>query len=68
MKRGNLSPNNDLYCGYDYSSADTLTTDRGDRTVRTGRRLYAKTHRRRRPHRPTITTALEQWRAWGRDE
>jgi len=36
MKRGNLSPNNDLYCGYDYSSADTLTTDRGDRTVRTG--------------------------------
>jgi len=36
MKRGNLSPNNDLYCGYDYSSADTLTADRGDRTVRTG--------------------------------
>jgi len=33
MKRGNLSPNNDLYCGYDYSSADTLTTDRGDRSV-----------------------------------
>jgi len=65
MKRGNLSPNNDLYCGYDYSSADTLTTNCGDRTVRTG---VCTANRRRRPHRPTVRTALEQWRAWGRDE
>jgi len=66
MKRGNLSPNNDLYCGYEYSSADTLTIDRGDRSVRTG--VCTLKHRRRRPHRPTVRTALEQWRAWGRDE
>jgi len=63
MKKGDLSRNNDLYCRYDYSSADTLTTDRGDRTVRTG-----VCTANRRPHRPTVRTALEQWRAWGRDE
>jgi len=62
MKTGNLSPNNDLYCGYDYIN------NRPRRPHCPHRRLYAKTHRRRRPHRPTVRTAVEQWRAWGRDE